>query len=52
MAGPRRLIMHQFSHKTHVNVKNGQLKMIKAALSLSRCHVHNVMFQVGFIFDQ
>ena len=40
MAGPWCPIMHQFSHKARINVKNGQLKVIKATLSLSRRLVH------------
>ena len=50
--GPRCPIMHQFSHKTHVDVKNDGMKLIiKAALSLSQRLVHNVMFEVVSIFD-
>jgi hypothetical protein len=40
--------MHQFSHKAYVDVKNGRLKVIKVALSLSWRLVHDVMFEVGF----
>jgi hypothetical protein len=36
--------------KTHVDVKNGQLKAIKAALELSQLLVHALMFEVGFDF--
>ena len=51
MAGPLCPIMHRFSHKAPVNIKNGQLKAIKAALSLSQCLEHNVMFEVDFYFQ-
>ena len=51
MAGPWCLIMHRFSHKARVDIKNGRLKAIKVALSLSRCLVHNVMFEDGFYFQ-
>ena len=43
-------IIHRFSHKACVGVKNGRLKAIKGALSLSWCHVHNVLFNIGFYF--
>ena len=51
MAGPWCPIMHQFSHKVYVDVKNGRLKVVKATLSLSPCIVHNVMFEVDFCFQ-
>jgi hypothetical protein len=51
MAGRWCSIMYWFSHKTRVDIKNGRVKAIKAALSLiSRCLIHNVMFEVGFHF--
>ena len=42
-------IIHQCNLKGHVDVKNGQLKTIKATLRLSRQRV--LTFEVGFIFD-
>jgi hypothetical protein len=51
MAGLRCPIIHQFSHKARVDVKNGGLKPIKAAFNLSRRLVHNVMFEVVSVFD-
>ena len=51
MAGPKCPIMHRFSHKACVDVKNGQLKAIKATLSLSWCLGHNVMIEVDFYFQ-
>ena len=48
MAGLWCPIMHQFSHKARVDAKNGRLKAIKSALSLSQCLAHNVMFKVDF----
>ena len=51
MAGPRCPMMHRFSHKARVDIKNGWLKVIRAALSLSRRLVHNVMFEVDFYFQ-
>jgi hypothetical protein len=51
MAGPRCPMMHWFSHKARVNIKNGRLKAIKAALSLSRRLVHDMMFEVHFYFQ-
>ena len=51
MVRPRCPIMHQFSHKACANVKNGQLKVIKSALSLSQRRVHNVIFEVGVHFQ-
>ena len=41
------LMIHWFSHKAHVNVKSEQVKAIKAALRLSRHHVHALVFKVG-----
>jgi hypothetical protein len=43
-------IMHRLLYKVCVDVKNGRLKAIKLALSLSRHPVHNVMFKVGFFY--
>jgi hypothetical protein len=37
-------------HKTRVNVKNDQLKAIKATLRLSRHLVHALMFKTGFYY--
>ena len=51
IVGPRCPILHQFSHKARVDIKNGRLKAIEAALRLSRCLVHNVMLEVGFYFQ-
>ena len=48
MAGHRCPIIHRLNLKAGVIVKNGQLKAIKAALRLSRCHVHTLIFEVGF----
>lgn len=45
MVGPTCPIMHQFSHKARADIKNDRLKAIKAALSLSKHLVHNVMFE-------
>ena len=42
--------MHRFSHKARVDIINGRLKATKAALSLSRRRVHNVMFKPCFYF--
>ena len=49
MAGHWCPIIHRFNLKTCVNVKNGQLKAIKAVLRLSRCIVHTLMINVGFL---
>ena len=51
MAGPRCSMMHRFSRKACVVIKNGWLKAIKVALSLSQRRVHNVMFEVDFCFQ-
>ena len=51
MVGPRCPIMHRFSHKARVKVKNDRLKPIKSVLSLSQHLVHNVMLEVGFYFQ-
>jgi hypothetical protein len=48
MAGHQCPIRYLFSHKARVNVKNGRLKAIKVALSLSRRPIHALMFEVGF----
>lgn len=37
--------------KARIDIKNGQLKAIKAVLRLSRCHVHAMMFEFGFYFQ-
>ena len=47
MAGHWCPIIHRLNLKTHVDVKNGQLKAVKAAL---RHLVHALMFKVGFYF--
>jgi hypothetical protein len=44
-------MMHRFLHKACVDIKKGRLKAIKAALSLSQCRAHNVMFEVDFYFQ-
>ena len=44
------LIIHWLNPKARVNVKNGQLKAIKATLRLSRYPIHPLMFEVGFYF--
>ena len=51
MAGQRCPIVHRLNPKARVDVKNDQLKAIKAALGLSRCPVHVVTFKVGFYFE-
>ena len=43
-------MIHQLNPKACVDIKNDQFKAIKAALRLSRCHVHALMFEVGFYF--
>ena len=48
MVGHRCLIIHQLNPKARVDVKNDQLKVIKATLRLSRCPIHSLMFEVGF----
>lgn len=50
MAGHHWPIIHQLNLKARVDVENGQLKAIKAALRLSQRHVHAPMFEVGFYF--
>jgi hypothetical protein len=51
MVGPRRPIMHWLTRiKACVDIKNGQLKVIKAEFSSSRRPIHNVVFEVGFYF--
>ena len=50
MAGHQCPMIHQFNLKTCVDVKNGQLKAIKATLRLSRRRVHTSMFKVGLCF--
>ena len=51
MAGHQCPIRYLFSHKAHVNVKNGQLKVIKVALSLSQRPIHDLMFEVASYFQ-
>ena len=54
MVGHWCLVIHWFSHKARVHVKNGWFRAIKVASRLSRCHVHTLMFKVGlfyFIFN-
>jgi hypothetical protein len=48
--GHRCLIIHRLNPKVRVDVKNDQLKVIKATLKLSRHYVHALMFEVGFYF--
>ena len=43
-------IIHWLNPKSRVNVKNDQLKAIKATLGLSRRHVYALMFEVSFYF--
>lgn len=43
-------ILHRFLDNTHVDVKNDELKAIKATMRLSWCHVHALMFEVGIYF--
>ena len=42
--------INHLNPKARVNVKNGQLKAIKATLRLSRPPIHALMFEVGFYF--
>ena len=41
-------IIHWLNPKVCVNVKNDQLKVIKATLRLSQHYVHALVFEVGF----
>ena len=50
MVGHRCSIIHRLNPKDCVDIKNGQLKAIKAALRFSCRHVHALMFEVGFYF--
>jgi hypothetical protein len=50
MSGHRSPIMHRSNPKVQVDVKYGQLKVIKAALRLSRHYVHAPMSKTGFYF--
>ena len=50
MAGHPCFIIHWLNLQVCVNVKNGQLKAIKAPLRLSRRHVLALMFGAGFFF--
>ena len=50
MVGHRCPIIHRLNPKDCVDIKNGQLKAIKAALRFSCRHVHALMFEVGFYF--
>ena len=43
-------IIHWLNPKARVDIKNGQLKAIKAMLRLSGRHVHTLMFKFGFYF--
>ena len=47
MAGHRCFTIHWLIPKTRVDVNNGQLKVIKATLRLSRHRVYVMMFEVG-----
>jgi hypothetical protein len=44
-------ILHRWNPKAHVDVTNGQLKVIKAVLRLSRRPRHALMFKVGSYFQ-
>ena len=46
--GHRCPIIHGLNPKARVNMKNGQLKAIEAALRPSQRHVHATMFEVDF----
>jgi hypothetical protein len=48
MAGHRCPMIHRFNPTALVDVENGELKAIKAALRLSRHPIHALMFKVGF----
>ena len=50
MAGHQCPIIQRFNPEALVDVKNGQLKAIRAALRLSRHLVHALMFKVDFIY--
>jgi hypothetical protein len=52
MAGYWCPIIHRVTPKARVNVKNSKLKAIKEALRLSRCLIHTLMFEVGFLSDK
>ena len=43
-------IVHQLYPKACVDIKNDQLKAVKAALRLSQRLVHALVFKVGFYF--
>ena len=45
------LIIPQLNPKARVDVKNGQLKAIKAVLRLSRRPIHALIFKVRFYFQ-
>ena len=51
MGGDRCPIIHRLNPKARVDIKNGQLKAMKAALRFSRRHVHTLIFKVGFYFQ-
>ena len=51
MGGDRCPIIHRLNPKARVDIKNGQLKAMKAALRFSRHHVHTLIFKVGFYFQ-
>lgn len=48
--GTRCPMIHRLNPKAHVNIKNGQLKVIKAVLSLSQHLIHTLLFEIGFYF--
>ena len=48
--GTRFPMIHQLNPKACVNIKNGQLKVIKAVLRLSQHIIHALMFEIGFYF--
>ena len=52
MAGHHCPVIHQLNPKAHVNVKNGQLKVMKVALWLSQRPIHALLFEVGYLQPQ
>jgi hypothetical protein len=51
MVGHQCPIIHQLNPKAPFDIKNGQSKAMKAALRLSRRHVHTLIFEIGFYFQ-
>ena len=49
MAGHQCPIIYRLYPEIRVDIKNGQLKAIKAALRLSQHLVHTLMFEVGYL---